>query len=250
MTGRRFVAGPFASLVIAACAAAPAGIVAPSVAPPSVALPTVVPVAGSSGSPVPDHGARLASAFLDHVQDPAARYRMDQTLTVVVGQSTSSSVSHSDVAGLDLMVVSDNTANGTTTHQEYLQAAGEAYSRTGDEDWRAVGPALAQPGLYPFIKGTDLRYAGHQINGGAFTDSLSLAAAIPIGKSVAETFGVMGGTATVIAFDCFVQADGIPFSVEMGFRLDGADGSAAGYGTIVQEYTEFGGDIVIDPPIT
>lgn len=247
MTGRRQrVVGALASLVVAACTAAPAGTVAPSVAPP----PTPGPVAGSSGSPVPDHAERLAAAFLGHVQDPKARYRMDQTLTVVIGQSTSTAVSHSDVAGLDLKVVSDNTDGGTTTHVEYLQSGGSAYSRTGDEDWRAVGPAAAQPGLFPFMKGSDLRYAGHRINGGAFTNSFSLAQEIPIGTSVAEAFGVMGGTATVIAFDCFVQSDGVPLSVQMGFRLDSADGSAAGQGTIVQDYAEFGGDIVIDPPIT
>ena len=50
-------------------------------------------------------------------------------------------------------------------------------------------------------------------------------------------------------FDCFLQPDGSPVRVVLEYQLSGADGSPAGYGSIEQEYSEFGGDIVVEPPV-
>jgi hypothetical protein len=94
-----------------------------------------------------------------------------------------------------------------------------------------------------------MRYAGRQIEGGEFLESFSLAQAIPIGGAVAESLGVAGGTASVVLFDCFLLRDGSPVRVEVGLQLSAADGSAAGYSTIDQDYSEFGGEIVVDPPV-
>lgn len=80
-------------------------------------------------------------------------------------------------------------------------------------------------------------------------EAFSLTAAIPIGKPVAESLGVMGGTASVVVFDCYLRDDGIPVRLENGLQLDAADGTTAGNGTIVQDYAEFGGEVVVEPPV-
>jgi hypothetical protein len=238
----------FASMVVAACSAGatpPAPTVDVSAAPPSaVASPE------RSGSAGPDRIAALAAAFLDHIRDPTARYRLDQTLTVVVGEESSESKSHSDVAGADRLIVSDNTVRGgSTTHSEYLQTAGTAFERTGDQDWRAIGPATEPEVPFPFLTVADLRYQGRGITGGQFLDSFSLDDSIPIGSSVAESLGVTGGTASIVTFDCSVYPDGRPVRIEIGFQLSAADGSSAGYGAITQDYAEFGGDVTVAPPV-
>ena len=148
------------------------------------------------------------------------------------------------------MIVSDNTVRGgATTHTEYLQTAGTAFERTSDQDWRAIGPAAEPEAPFPFLTVDDLRYTGQEITGGQFLDSFSITESIPIGASVAESLGVMGGTASVVTFDCSVYADGRPVRIEIGFQLSAADGSPAGFGSIVQDYAEFGGDVVVEPPV-
>jgi hypothetical protein len=243
MNARRL--GPIAgalALIVAGCTSS-AGSTAPSVAPSSAVGST------SSPSPVPSADPALVTAFLEHVRDPGARYRVDQTLEVVVGQASSKATSHSDVSGEDRLIVTDSTVGGETTHTESLQVDGEAYERRGDEDWRAVGPAEALPQPFPFLQASDMRYAGRQIEGGEFLESFSLGQAIPIGGGVAETLGVTGGTASVVLFDCFLLRDGSPVRVEVGLQLSAADGSAAGYSTIEQDYSEFGDEIVVEPPV-
>ena len=42
-------------------------------------------------------GETLSTAFLDLIRDPNARYRLDQTYVIVVGQGSTMSVSHTDV---------------------------------------------------------------------------------------------------------------------------------------------------------
>ncbi len=238
----------FASMIAAACSAgatSPAPNVSASAAPPSVAASPE-----SSGSSGPDRTTALAAAFLDQIRDPKARYRLDQTLTVVVGEESSESKSHSDVAGPDRLIVSDDTVRGgATTHSEYLQTAGAAFQRTGDQDWRAVGPATEPEVPFPFLTVEDLRYQGRGITGGQFLDSFSLDDSIPIGSSVAESLGVTGGTASIVTFDCSVYPDGRPVRIEIGFQLSAADGSSAGYGAITQDYAEFGGDVTVAPPV-
>ncbi len=247
MIGRQpAIAGLLVSVVVAGCAS---GSSPSDIASPSVAASTAEPSTASSASPSVDRSETLAAAFLERIRDPGARYRLDQTLTVVIGQASSEAISHSDVAGADRLIISENTVGGATTHSEYLQTAGVAFERTGDEDWRAVGPAQEPQVPFPFLSVSDMRYGGREIKGGAFLDAFSLAKDIPIGASVAESLGVMGGSASIVVFDCFVQPDGSPVRVEVGFQLDAADGSAAGYGTIMQDYAEFGGDIVVEPPI-
>lgn len=59
-----------------------------------------------------------------------------------------------------------------------------------------------------------------------------------------------GGSASIVAFDAFLQTDGSPIRLEVGFQLTGADGSAAGHGTIAQDYADFGGEVVVDPPVS
>ena len=246
MIARRL--GPLAgalALVVAGCTSsgAPGASTAPSVAPPSAAGS---PSAASPG-PSPDHA--LVTAFLERLRDPAARYRVDQTLSVVVGQAASKATSHSDVSGDDRLTVSDSTIGGETTHTEFLQTDGEAYERRGEEEWRAVGPAQALPQPFAFLDASDMRYAGRRIAGGEFLESFSLVQPIPIGGAVAESLGVTGGMASVVLFDCFLLRDGSPVRVEVGLQLTQADGSAAGYSTIEQDYSEFGGDIVVEPPV-
>lgn len=248
MTARPVVLAVIIPTLAAACAtgaSSPAPTVAPSVAPPSVAASP-----GSTGSPGPERTGAMAAAFLERIRDPNARYRLDQVLTVVVGQETSESTSHTDVAGADRLIVSDNSVRGgQSTHSEYLQTEGTAFERTGDQDWRAIGPAAEPEVPFPFLTADDMRYAGREITGGQFLDSFSLVESIPIGASVAESLGVMGGTASIVTFDCFVYTDGSPVRIEIGFQLSAADGSSAGYGSIVQDYAEFGGDVVVEPPV-
>jgi hypothetical protein len=236
------------SLVVAACSAgatSPAPTVPASAAPPSAA-----PSPGSTGSPGPDRTTALAASFLEHIRDPLARYRLDQALTIVVGEETSESKSHSDVAGPDRLIVSDDSVRGgATTHSEYLQTAGAAFQRTGDQDWRAIGPATEPEVPFPFLTADDLRYQGREITGGQFLDSFSLVDSIPIGTSVAESLGVTGGTASIVTFDCSVYPDGRPVRIEIGFQLSAADGSSAGYGAITQDYAEFGGNVTVEPPV-
>ena len=250
MTGRLAV-GTVAVLVSVVAAACSAGATSPAPAvSASAASPSVASSPGSTGSPGPDRTTALAAAFLEQIRDPKARYRLDQTLTVTVGQQSSESKSHSDVAGADRLIVSDNTVRGgATTHSEYLQTAGTAFERTGDQDWRAIGPAAEPETPFPFLTTDDLRYQGREITGGQFLDAFSLHDSIPIGASVAESLGVTGGTASVVTFDCSVYPDGRPVRIEIGFQLSAADGSSAGFGSIVQDYAEFGGDVVVEPPV-
>ncbi len=59
-----------------------------------------------------------------------------------------------------------------------------------------------------------------------------------------------GGSASIIVFDAFLQPDGSPVGIQLGLQLTGADGSTAGYATIVQDYADFGGDVVVEPPVS
>lgn len=248
MTARRgVVVAVLAGAIVTGCASASAPSVSPAASPVTASSE---PGSRGTGSPEPSVGAALATAFLERLRDPGARYRIDETLTVVVGQSSSKAISHSDVAGADMMVISDSTVGGTTKHSEYLQVSGTAFERSAGGDWRATGPADARQTPFPFIEATNMRYAGRQIKDAEFLESLSLAKAIPIGTAVAESLGVMGGSASIVQFDAFLQTDGTPIRVEVGFQLTGADGSAAGYGTIAQDFADFGGDVVVDPPVS
>lgn len=248
MTARRGVlVAVLAGAIVTGCASASAPSVSPAASPVTA---TSEPGPGGTGSPEPSVGADLATSFLERVRDPDARYRVDETLTVVIGQATSTAVSHSDVDGADMMVISDTTVGGTKKHSEYLQVGGAAFDRSAGGDWRATGPADPRQTPFPFIEAADMQYAGRQIKDGEFLESLSLAKAIPIGTPVAESLGLTGGSASIVVFDAFLQADGSPIRVEVGFQLTGADGSAAGYGTIAQEYADFGGDVVIEPPVS
>ena len=225
----------------------------PSVSPAPSATPagTSAPSPDVASSPTADtgRGVTLSTAFLDLIRDPNARYRLDQTYVIVVGQGSTRSVSHTDVAGPDVMTITDLTSGETTTHTEYLQADGGAYEREGEEDWRELDAPGVRPPPFPFLKPEHLLYGGRQISGGEFLESLRLADAIPVGGAVAESLGVAGGTASVVVFDCFLQPDGSPVRVVLEYQLSGADGSPAGYGSIEQEYSEFGGDIVVEPPV-
>jgi hypothetical protein len=235
------------AVIFTGCASASAPSVNPA---PSPVTPSLAPGVGGAGSPGPSVGADLARSFLERVRDPDARYRVDETLTVVIGQATSKAVSHSDVDGADMMVISDSTVGGTTKHSEYLQVGGAAFDRSAGGDWHATGPADARQTPFPFIEAANMQYAGRQIKDGEFLESLSLAKAIPIGTPVAESLGVTGGSASIVLFHAFLQADGSPVRVEVGFQLTGADGSAAGYGTIAQDYADFGGDVVVKPSVS
>jgi hypothetical protein len=246
MTGR-LAGSAVLVLTLAACADGTASP-APSAAPTGVS--SAAPSAAGSASAAPGRSAALAEAFLERIRDPEARYRLDQTLTVVVGQETSESRSHTDVDGADRWIVSDNSVRGgAATHSEYLQSDGLAFERFDDQDWRAIGPASAPEVPFPFLEANDLRYGGREISGGQFLDAFSLVESIPIGTAVAESLGVMGGSASVVTFDCFVYPDGSPVRIEISFLLSGSDGSSAGQGTIVQDYAEFGGDVVVEPPV-
>ena len=247
MIDRRSAAGLMTVALVAACASASAPTAGP---PASAAPPSAGPVVGGATSPDPGRSASLAGTFLELVNDPAARYRLDQTLTVMVGTSSSKAVSHTDAAGAAIKFVSDSTVGGETTHLEYFQADGSAYERRGTEEWRAVEPTNQQGALYPFLEVDDIKYAGRRIKAGEFLDTLTLAKTIPLGTSVAESLGVMGGSANITVLDCYVHGDGSPVRIEVGFQVDAADGSTAGYGTIVQDFAEFGGDIVVEPPVT
>ena len=247
MTVRRGVVVVLLSAVVAGCASAGSG--SPGSGGSSAAA-TVVPFFGSASSPVPDPGAKLATTFLARIRDPAARFRLDQTLTVVIGQNSSKAVSHSDVAGADTMVVSDSTVGGKTTHSEYLQSGGTAFERSAGGDWRATGPASARGDPFPFLDATDMRYAGRVVKAGEFLESLSLGQAVQLGTPLAESLGVTGGSASIVVFDAFLQVDGSPVGIQLGLQLTGADGSTAGYGTIVQDYADFGGDVVVEPPVS
>lgn len=239
--------GVLLSAVVAGCASSPPSSTGPA---PSVTTPTTEPGSGSSGSPDPGRGETLAAAFLGRIQDPSARYRFDETYTLVIGEgSPVVATSHTDVAGADLMIITDRTADGATTHGEYLQVGGAAFERSGDEDWRAVDLPGERQAPFVFLETTNIRYGGLEIKGGALLESLSLAEAIPIGGALADSIGVMGGSSSIVIFDCFLQGDGSPVLIEVGIQINGADGNAAGYSTIVQEYTEFGGDVVVAPPI-
>ncbi len=239
---RRWLTACAIALIVAGCTSSAAST-APSPVAPS-------PAGSASGiAPSPSADPALVTTFLKRLRDPAARYRVDQTLDVVVGQASSTAKSHSDVSGDDRLVVSDSTVGGKTTHSEYLQADGEAYQRVGDEDWRSVGPAQAMAVPFSFLKASDLRSTGRQVQAGEFLEAFSLAQVIPIGEAVAESLGVTGGTANVVLFDCFLLGDGSPVRVQVGLQLSAADGSDAGYSTIEQDYSEFGGDIVVEPPV-
>jgi hypothetical protein len=242
IAARRGLAAGALVLLVAGCTSSAASTV-PTAAPPSAAS------SASAASPRPSPDQALITAFLKQLRDPAASYRVDQTVNVVVGESASTATSHSDVSGDDRLTVSDSTVGSETTHSEYLQADGEAYERRGEDDWRALGPAQALPEPFPFLDASDMRSAGRQIQGGEFLESFTLAQVIPIGGTVAESLGVPGGSASVVTFDCFLLGDGSPVRVEVGLELSKADGSAAGYSTIEQDYSEFGGDIVVEPPV-
>ncbi len=245
--GRRsLVAGALVLMVLAGCTSSGASPVA-STAPS--AAPRAAPGSATATSSGPSSDLTLVTTFLERLRDPAASYRVDQTVNVVVGQAASEATSHSDVSGADRLTVSDSTVGGETTHSEYLVTNGEAYQRSGEEDWRAVGPAQALPPPFPFLEASYMRSAGRQLAGGEFLESFSLAQVIPIGGAVAESFGVTGGTASVVTFDCFLLGDGSPARIEVGLQLTKADGSTAGYSTIEQDYSEFGGDVVIEPPV-
>jgi hypothetical protein len=239
---RRWLTAWAIGLTVVGCSSSAASP-APSPVAPS-------PVASASGvAPSPSAAPALVTVFLERLRDPAARYRLDQTVDVVVGQATTSATSHSDVSGADRLVVTDRTVGGETTHSEYLQADGEAYQRLGEEDWRSVGQAQALAVPFSFLKASNLHSTGRQVQAGEFLEAFSLAQVIPIGEGVAESLGVAGGTANVVLFDCFLLGDGSPVRVQVGLQLSAADGSDAGYSTIEQDYSEFGGDIVVDPPI-
>ena len=240
-------AGVMTVALVAACGSASAPTASGS---PSVAPSTAAPVVGGATSPDPGRGVSLAGTFLERVNDPAARYRLDQTLTVTIGSNSSKAVSHTDADGAAMKIVSDSTVGGTTTHLEQFQADGAAYERRGSEDWRAVEPTEGQGALYPFLKVDHIRYAGRKIKAGEFLDALSLAKTITLGTAVAESLGVMGGSASIVVLDCYLHGDGSPVRIEVGFQIDAADGSTAGYGTIVQDFAEFGGDIVVEPPVS
>lgn len=234
------------SAVVAGCASAPSSSVSPAA---SAVAPSADAGQPGSGSPEPGTGATLATAFLERIRDPGARYRLDETLTLVVGQNSSKAVSHSDVAGADMIVISDKTVGGTTTHSEYLESGGTVFERNGGDDWHATGPVDAKDVPFPFLKASDMRYAGRQIRDAEFLESYSLAQAIPIGASIAESLGVKGGSASIVVFDAFLQTDGSPIRIEVAFQITAADGSAAGNGTIAQDYADFGGEVVVEPPV-
>ncbi len=164
MTARRGTVIVPLSATLAGCASAGSGRSGPG---GSSAAATPVPFFGRSGSPEPDPGAHLATAFLERIRDPAARFQLDQTLTIVIGQNSSRAVSHSDVAGADTMVVSDSTVAGKTTHSEHLQSGGTAFERSAGGDWRATGPASARGDPFPFLDATDMRCAGRVVKAGS-----------------------------------------------------------------------------------
>lgn len=72
---RAAAAGVMTAALVAACGSASSPTAS---SPPSVAPSTAAPVVGGATSPDPVRSVSLAGAFLERVNDPAARYRLEQ----------------------------------------------------------------------------------------------------------------------------------------------------------------------------
>ena len=209
------------------------------------------PVRRSSVAPSPSADPALVTAFLERLRDPAARYRVDQTLDVVVGQASST-------ASVALGRVGRRPADRLRQHRRRqddplgvppggrggVRARGRrglARGRAGPGDGRAVlvpegeRPALRRsPGPRP--ASSSRRCRSQQ--------------AIPIGGAVAESLGVTGGTANVVAVRLLpASATAARSASRSGSSSPAPTAAPPATAPIEQDYTEFGGDIVVEPPV-
>jgi hypothetical protein len=226
----------------------------PSV-PAATASTAVPPAPGASpgASPLPGTTIDRVAAFFDHIRDPDASYRLDETYELTLGTEHQTTISHAEVAGGDSLYVSDSVAGDTKRHEETATVDGMVYRQVDAGPWTVVGPQEDPGNAFAFLgTGTDgLIDQGRGLAAGLLLNHLSLVAPIQIDRSFTEALGVTGGQTDIVRFDVYAEADGRPVVIDYGFAVADSNGSTVGIGSYHDDFTDFGADdIVIEAPIT
>lgn len=217
---------------------------------PATGVATASPSGDVASSPSARPGAALIDAFVAWSADPQASYRLDQVYRLVVGTATTTTTVHIDRDGANVHLVADRDHDGVADPRaEAIVVGSVEWDRTGDGAWfQRTTPTDTTYTPYAFVDAVSIAFAGQAIDGGRFTQHLTLAAPIDLASPLAETSGVTGGSARLVAFDAFVDEFGHPIEVRFGFDLYDTSGQVAGQGTIQDQYADDGGAITISPP--
>lgn len=219
-----------------------------SSATPAVASATPAPSVG--GGPTPDPGLARITRFLDRIRDADVAYRVDQTYELRLGNQRSTTTTHKDVSGADTYSTSDTTSGDETLHEEIATVGGRIYELGSDGKWTIAGQQDTSNLPFQFLDAGNLSDQGRGLHGGQLLSRLGLIDPVPLSSAVAEDLGVSGGSARIVGFDVFAEADGRPVFIELTFSVMSSAGDTVGIGTIEQTYTDFDAEIVVMvPPI-
>ena len=243
-------AGPARLLLVAgvvtACAGQPAP---PSPSPTATLVPTIQPSPAAVA-------ANLTARFLEAIESPDVRFRATQTTSITIGEVLVTQVITNEVVGQDAHITVSVSREGAETEtSEVALIDGASYARQGSGPWQPSTVAADWAGVgrvFSFIDGETMQAMGRELHGGLFVDRLALKEPVPIDQAVRDTFAMGAGEGTLQVFDLWVQPDGTPASLEaaMSFEVRSAEDAQATSvsSIIIQEFSDFGGDVVLDLP--
>lgn len=261
INGRRLISGllrpavlvPLAvvAVTLAACAQATPTATSLASSPSLAATPAVSasPTSASSSGADPDAGAAL-EAFRAFVQtDQTFHMRADILLTV--GSQTLDMDVASDVAGADETGTIDIRGAGASIHMDLIILDGTAYARVAKGEWQTIpaDTSSANPLLGLDVEGLEpvgvVNVAG-QLAHHLRTDDV---ATIDTGTITGSTLTEL--TLDTVAFDVYVNDDGVPLTAVMEFAGNGTlnGKSQKVKATIRYDFSEFGKAVEIEAPI-